>query len=426
MTAVGSITLIIMTATVIAQIGFLSMKVSKLKCQAVQKMTVQIVDQHDATICFERHNLGSGHLKISVDTPNHRGKFKRLLVSSLLASAGLARADAVRFDGVMSNSFFVGNQLVEKSRKFQATVDGANSAYVVEDSERGTKSSAAFKAGEYSYTFVGPFTNKNGQVSTPIAARIENRDHPRDDGSWINYLWLGFGSHHYFTSHLNQAIEPIWLTGLHESNEDNLGLSASYTPLPNSSYPKFVAYISDGYEYFEGKKSGALLRKRLRHPFDLGFTNIILNLYSYTNLDDELYPTEFEISRFGVQNMWQTNASLKLLVRSRVFVTSIEKHAQPVSNPEFKGQIYAMDATASAPGQRAYAVHVPMTNGNWPDSSETARLYEKQKKIAEQAKAEVHNQGSKRKIVLVGLLTVMFLLPLALLSWKMIARKVGR
>lgn len=311
---------------------------------------------------------------------------------------------AVVFRGAISNSFFVEGQLLEKGREFEVAVTERGSSYIVRDAERRTESRASFINGEYSYTLQGPFTNRSGQVSNVVSARIETRRHPRDDGSWINYLWLGFGSYDYFAHRTNSAAHPIWATGLREKNENKLGTTAVFWPLETAHYPASVCYVTDGNVYFEVKESNSLQKKQMRPPFDSGFTNLAFNLISTTNLDGEQVPVEFEISRFGTQNTWQTNASLKLLMISHVWVYSVNRQTNRVSEPGFAGRVVALDARISPDGTGLRGLHVAMTNGNWPNISETRRIYESQKRAIEINKAQTKDLGPRRKLVLAAFL----------------------
>jgi hypothetical protein len=162
----------------------------------------------------------------------------------------------------------------DSTRSFSASVRGPDSSFDVTNEMRTATFHAALKEGDYSYCYQGPFTNQNGAVTYPIAARIERRAVPIDDGSWIHNLWLAFASHSYFTLRSNSSAAAVWPTGLREANEGRMGIRAFYRALPGSPFPAQIDYLAEGYEYFESE-SHNLQRVALPPPFDSGYTNFV-------------------------------------------------------------------------------------------------------------------------------------------------------
>ena len=244
----------------------------------------------------------------------------------------------------------------DSTRSFSASVRGPDSSFDVTNEMRTATFHAALKEGDYSYCYQGPFTNQNGAVTYPIAARIERRAVPIDDGSWIHNLWLAFASHSYFTLRSNSSAAAVWPTGLREANEGRMGIRAFYRALPGSPFPAQIDYLAEGYEYFESE-SHNLQRVALPPPFDSGYTNFVTHTTKSTRLQGFLFPLRCEITRFGVV---QENRAFRLntLTVTQISVESFAVGTNPIAHPTLSGSVRVLVVPRNE--------FVAAPNGVWP------------------------------------------------------------
>lgn len=316
-----------------------------------------------------------------------------LLVCALLRPAVAAQPEnnkrSAIFYGTISNSFDLNGKIDAGVRRFKVCVEGINSSFDVTNTQRDAHSHGAFIGDDYSSYTQLPFVNPStGNLEVPIAARIDRRPTPPDDGKWINYLWLAFASHSYFTNRSGLDAAPIWTTGLTADQEKSMPVFARYEPLPDSPFPSHVAYFTDGFRYSRDTHTKSLLKIAFEHPFEGGITNFVGRTGSVTNIAGVLYPMSFDITRYGVaKGRANTGATLKPLMVSHIAVTKVELSDQIVRPPAFEGQAVAVDYRFAAPSSQIGGIHMPMSDGKWPDRSNTLHQQQLQQRMLRQAAA---------------------------------------
>jgi len=323
-----------------------------------------------------------------------------VFMAILLQAEQAAAREVVTFWGTISNAFCLPNGIHEEGRSFRVTVDGAECSFDTTNQAAGGDSHAAFKGQEYSYYYHGLYTNELGVVTKPIAARIELRAVPRDDGSWINYLWLAFACHSYFVSRPDSNALPIWATGLKATWETNMRTTALYMPLGGSPFPKEVDYISDGADYFEGRTAGLLQRRPLLPPLDVGYTNFVLRTLEVTNIDGQLLPVESEICRFVPVRGGESRGSLRTLVTSHIIVNTLAVGPGKVVHPTFSGSAVVLDGRFVNSTSPIRVLHLPMTNGAWPSLDTARKQFDAQRRMLAKAKSLQAGNKWRRRIVL--------------------------
>ena len=301
------------------------------------------------------------------------------VLSLVVLIAGLSRvsmaAPSVTFWGSISNTFYLPNEITRNTRSFKVVVNGSDSSYDVTNGAH--RYHAAFKNGELSSTSEGPATNHLGLLTNAVSARIERRQVPRDDACWINYLWLAFGCHSYFTSRSDLSALPIWPTSDRQTDEDDakMGTLAFYTSLPGSKFPSEVNYVAEGFDYFRGN-SGLWQRSPLLPPLNAGYTNFSGHTVTYTNIEGLLIPAHFEIHRYAPKRSGpDANAALRILTDTSINVDRIVAGVDEVAQPGFNGILVAQDFRASTPTSAVRYVWMPMTKGVWPTFEDVEKMH---------------------------------------------------
>lgn len=328
----------------------------------------------------------------------------------------LTTTDSIRFRGSISNSFFLPDGLSSEIRRFEVKVSAAGSSYDITNAAMASFH-ATLKSGEIAHYFEQARTSRSGVVSNTVAAQIESRPCPRDDGSWVNYLWLAFGCHSYFTNRPDDRALPIWRTALLPRDEDEarMNITASYTALHGSPFPAEVRYLIDGFDYVRGPTKGILQKIPLRPPLDTGYAVFTGQAITFTNVGGFIVPVQFDITRYApLRSGNSTTGALRVLTYTSIAVDSINVVTDLVETPRFRGTAVAVDLRTANPTSQVRMVLRRMTNGNWPNIQETQNQHRLLEIAFEESKKRELKTAHPRRTIVWIAFAIMAVLPLVL------------
>lgn len=251
------------------------------------------------------------------------------------------KAEVITVWGTISNNEYYPDGPRRMTRLFEVSSDGSDSSIFITNVATHMTAQTTWKSGERFYYFQLPRTNSLGTVSNVSGARFDHQQVPYLDSSFNECAWLAFASHSYFTHRTNDDTLPIWPTGLRPENDGKIGTRAFYTSLKGSFFPSEVAYVTDGFEHFEGLTKGILQGIQLLPPLDQGFTNYIGRTIATTNLAGREVPLQFEIFRYGPNvNDPGKLSTLKLLMHCVIDVSGVAIAAGKIGYPPLGSDNY--------------------------------------------------------------------------------------
>jgi hypothetical protein len=329
-----------------------------------------------------------------------------------------AVGETTSFLGSISNSFYRADGTVSQHEgDFEMSVNGLNSTFNITNRYQNQENHALFTNGEFSVVYRKPETHSD--TMSPEAARTEKLAVPREDGSWINYLWVALGSHVYFNSRTNQDADPVWTTGLNANNQKQMGIRAVYQALQKAPFPNRVDYISQGFMFFESRSTKMLQKAPLDHPLDLGYTNFSVRVTGITNIEDRVFPIDIVIKRYRPKQENGRLNELTLLVESQIHIQRIERGDKPLLAPNIGNQTVVIDERYATPTSRTPAVFMIATNGQWPSSSQSKHAMQVVEKLA--VKNEIRRVKNiwPRRLALICLATLAVAPPLTILMFRL-------
>ena len=343
------------------------------------------------TVLANGHPDGDG--KRPIQSQRLDGKILALFVFIWILPAKAQSDLTFTFFGTISNVFFMPGTIYEGDRNFKFRVRGTNSSCEITNRDLIRHSHASFIGNNYYYYHVGPYTNKQGSVSFPVAARIDDKNFPRDDGSWINDLWLAFGCNNYFTNRVDLAAMPIWRTGLSIEDDVKMGTKALYSALSGAQFPNRIDYLSDGYDYFKGKSGDLVQKRKLTPPLDRGYTNFMGRALAFTNVGGVSLPVEFEICRFAPDRNSHAKGALRQLQYAHITVDNILINNEEISPPQISEPAVAIDYRFLNSKAQVKQIFLPINNGKWPSYEQAKMQFETQNQIVDKTAADEGKLG---------------------------------
>lgn len=316
------------------------------------------------------------------------------------ASFALATNEQVVVRGTLTYDIHpeVPDRWARQSFFFRATVSG-ESVHFHTATEDGRKYHECAFVDSTTYTVFG------GRVAERelVAAEVDYRSFPRDDGSMINYLWLAYGSGSYFEERTTNRLHPIWSLDDPYLARQGFTVDASWERYPEGRLPLKVLYYNDGYAR---TRSGV---RKWPPPFDQGFTNAIYEVTASTNVLGRWMPLSFRFMRYGVEPTVYSSNRLAIITAVEVRVTEIGwQGTGGVLRPAFRGIADVTDRRFEKSNPSLPMLMYKATNGAWlgvnsGGSGGAQTLYEKElrlrKRVEDAARRSSESQAGRRATV---------------------------
>jgi hypothetical protein len=140
-------------------------------------------------------------------------------------------------------------------------------------------------------------------------ATIEAGDVPIEDGTFANYIWIGFASSCYFRELSSDQVRPLWATR-GESNKVTIQFDLlDKTP-----------FLPDKIVYRENPNP------KRSPPFERGWKTAEMRVLARTNVGDLMIPLEYEFERFRPLISPLNSGELESLVQIMVSVRAVRLH----------------------------------------------------------------------------------------------------